>query len=127
MNYNGGYYPPTTYASGGSQYQRGTTTTAGYAASRSYTSTDGQVFGYPSSNTYNGGSYTGGAAYPNAYTSAAPASGYGYGTAGSYGNGTATSAAYGGGYTETTAGAANSGSGYDSNIVTAMHNMSFGK
>merc|ERR1712137_1495384 len=76
------------------------TTTAGYAASRNYTSNTGQSFGVQQPS-----SYTSGAGYANAYgnasyTSGAPG-GY-YGTSGGHGNG--NPGAYNGANTATSGG-----------------------
>ncbi|KAF1834350.1 PSP1 domain-containing protein [Decorospora gaudefroyi] len=124
MNY-GGHYPPSSYSSYGGGYNP-TTTTAGYAASRNYTSNTGQSFGlHPT--TYGAVPYTGGGqfnAYSAPYTSGpmAGAGGY-YGAAGGQRNG--SPGAYGGGAPTATAGPPHS-TGYDPALLTAMQNMSFG-
>jgi hypothetical protein len=127
MNYGaGGYYPPSTYSSSYGGGYGPATTTAGYAASRNYTSNAGQSFGLHHPSSYAGNSsYSSGPAYPNAYgnaqyTSSAPG-GY-YGTAGGRGNG--SSGAYSGGNTATSGGRPNTGA--DGNLMNAMQNMSFG-
>ncbi|KAF1911183.1 hypothetical protein BDU57DRAFT_112398 [Ampelomyces quisqualis] len=97
MNY-GGYYPPTSYPSTSGYGSRG-----GYASAsaqgRSHMTTAGPTYGQSQSQS---------SSYNN------PTKTTGAGTSGGYGNGsTATSGA--------------SYTGYDAALVTAMHNMSFGK
>ncbi|KAH6863094.1 hypothetical protein B0T12DRAFT_343466 [Alternaria alternata] len=121
MNYGGGgYYPPSTYASSYGGGYGTATTTAGYAASRSYTSNTGQSFGVQQPS-----SYTSGAGYANAYgnasyTSGAPG-GY-YGTSGGHGNG--NPGAYNGANTATSGGRPTTGT--DPALLSGMQNMSFG-
>ena len=94
--------------------------TAGYAASRNYTSNTGQSFGVQQPS-----SYTSGAGYANAYgnasyTSGAPG-GY-YGTSGGHGNG--NPGAYNGANTATSGGRPTTGT--DPALLSGMQNMSFG-
>lgn len=110
MNYGAGaYYPPSTYTSSYGGGYGPATTTAGYAASRNYTSSTGHAFGHQHHNAYNGGaSYSSGGGYTNAYanaqyTSAAP-----------------------GGYYGASGGRGRPNTGADSTLNGAMHNLSFG-
>ncbi|KAI4607941.1 hypothetical protein J4E80_009337 [Alternaria sp. BMP 0032] len=110
MNYGAGaYYPPSTYTSSYGGGYGPATTTAGYAASRNYTSSTGHAFGHQHHNAYNGGaSYSAGGGYTNAYanaqyTSAAP-----------------------GGYYGASGGRGRPNTGADSTLNGAMHNLSFG-
>lgn len=118
MNYGGtAYYPPTTYpASYGGGYGPNTTT-AGYAASRNYTSNAGQSFGPQVPTTYGGNvPYTSGPSQSNT-------AGY-HGTSAGQANGTSGANSGGGTYTATTGPHQNLN--YDAALMTAMQQMSIG-
>lgn len=117
MNYPGaGYYTPTTYPSTYGGGYGPTTTTAGYAASRNYTSNAGPSFGQVPASYGGNVPYTSGPTQSNA-------GGY-YGSSAGQANGTSGAQSGGGAYTATTAPHHNSA--FNPALMAAMQQMSIG-